>query len=138
MNFSPALQATIDRTRSHGIGDLLWRSARRAPDKTALVWRELRQSYAELDETVNRAANAMISHGIARGQRVALLSHNNHAFVVLAFAAARLGAILVPVNFMLKAAEVAYIVEHSGATALIAEDALLEVAQQGLAVGPNA
>jgi len=138
MNFPPALQATIDRTRSHGIGDLLWRSARRAPDKTALVWRDLRQSYAELDETVNRAANAMASHGVARGQRVTLLSHNNHAFVVLAFAAARLGAILVPVNFMLKAAEVAYVVEHSGATALIAEDALLEVAQQALALGPNA
>ena len=130
--FSASLQATVGRARSHGFGDLLWRSARRLPDKTALVWGGLRQSYAELDEAVNRTANALAARGIAKGDRVALLSRNNHAFVVLSFAVARLGAILVPVNFMLKAAEVAYILGHSGSVALVAEDALVEVAKGAL------
>jgi fatty-acyl-CoA synthase len=132
MQFSPALQSTIDRARSHGIGDLLWRSAQRVPAKTALVWRDRRHSYAELDDAVNRTANALAARGIGKGDRVALLSHNNHAFVVLVFAAARLGAILVPVNFMLKAGEVAYILGHSGAIAFVVEDALVPVAQQAL------
>ncbi|MFP5411825.1 MAG: acyl-CoA synthetase [Gammaproteobacteria bacterium] len=132
MGFSAPLQATIARARSHGFGDLLWRSARRVPDKTALVWGGLRQTYAELDDTVNRTANALARRGIGKGDRLALLSRNNHAFVVLSFAAARLGAILVPVNFMLKAAEVAYILGHSGSVALVAEDSLLPVASDAL------
>lgn len=132
MQFSPSLQSTIDRARSHGIGDLLWRSAQRVPAKTALVWRDRRHSYAAIDDAVNRTANALAARGIGKGDRVALLSHNNHAFVVLVFAAARLGAILVPVNFMLKAGEVAYILGHSGAIALVVEDALVPVAQQAL------
>jgi len=132
MQFSPSLQSTIDRARSHGIGDLLWRSAQRVPAKTALVWRDRRHSYAEIDDAVNRTANALAARGIGKGDRVALLSHNNHAFVVLVFAAARLGAILVPVNFMLKAGEVAYLLGHSGAIALVVEDALVPVAQQAL------
>ncbi|WP_225879171.1 acyl-CoA synthetase [Zeimonas arvi] len=132
MGFSPPLQATIARARSHGFADLLWRSARRVPDKTALVWGGLRQTYAELDDTVNRTANALARRGIGKGDRLALLSRNNHAFVVLSFAAARLGVILVPVNFMLKAAEVAYILGHSGSVALVAEDSLLQVASDAL------
>src|SRR5690606_17518776 len=92
----------------------------------------LRQTYAELDDTVNRTANALAARGIGKGDRLALLSRNNHAFVVLSFAAARLGAILVPVNFMLKAAEVAYILRHSGSVALVAEDSLLPVASDAL------
>ncbi|MCM5569583.1 acyl-CoA synthetase [Burkholderiaceae bacterium FT117] len=138
MNYSAPLQATIDRARSHGYGDLLWRSACRVPDKTALVWGELRQTYAELDETVNRTANALAERGIAKGERVALLSRNNHAFVVLSFAAARLGAILVPINFMLKAAEVGYILGHSGSVALVAEDTLQPVAAEALALAQAA
>jgi fatty-acyl-CoA synthase len=133
MNFTAPLQSTIARTRSHGFGDLLWRSAQRVPDKTALVWGGQRISYASLDDTVNRTANALRRQGIAKGDRVALLSRNNAAFVVLAFAAARLGAILVPVNFMLKGAEVAYILGHSGSMALLVEDSLLPVAQEALA-----
>ena len=136
MPVDAALQSTIDRTRRQGLGDLLWRSAQRTPQKTALVFRDRRWCYSDLDATVNRTANALRGRGIAQGERVALLSHNNDAFVVLQFALARIGAVLVPINFMLKAGEVAYIVEHSGAVALIVEDPLLPVAQQTLSQVP--
>ena len=132
MPFDAALQSTIGRARRHGLGDLLWRSARRTPQKTALVYRDSRWRYADLDDAVNRTANALRAHGIVQAERVALLSHNNDVFVVLQFALARIGAIMVPINFMLKAGEVSYIVEHSGAVALVVEDALVPVAQQAL------
>jgi len=116
-------------TRQHAIGDLLRRSAARYPAKTAVVYGELRQSYADLDRTVNRTANALAARGVRKGDRFAILSHNNHAFVVAYFALARLGAISVPINFMLGPEEVAYILEHSGATGMLVEEALLPVAR---------
>jgi len=72
------LAAQVRRAQRNGIGDLLWRSAERFPDKTAIVYRNIRQSYAQLDETVNRMANALTERGIRKGDRIALLSHNNH------------------------------------------------------------
>ncbi len=121
---------TVAAARRHTLGDLLRRSAQRVPDKTAIVYREIRQSYAELNDTVNRSANALAQHGIAKGDRIAVLSHNNHGYVVACFALARLGAVTVPVNFMLSAREVGFILEHSGATGVIVEDTLLDVAQR--------
>ncbi|MFC5996558.1 acyl-CoA synthetase [Pseudonocardia hispaniensis] len=130
--FDQTLTATVATARRHTLGDLLRRSARRVPDKTAIVYRDLRQTYAELNETVNRTANALAQRGVAKGDRIALLSHNNHAYVVTCFALARLGAVTVPVNFMLGAAEVAYILQHSGATGMIVEDTLHTVAQEAI------
>jgi fatty-acyl-CoA synthase len=130
------LPARIAHARSEAIGDLLRRSAARDPGKTAIVYRDLRQTYAELDATVNRTAAALAARGIGPGDRVVLFSHNNHAFVVAYFALARLGAVSVPVNFVLTADEVAYVLAHSGAAGLIAEDALVPVAEQALA-GPG-
>ncbi|PWR21418.1 fatty acyl-CoA synthetase [Zavarzinia aquatilis] len=119
---------------SQAIGDLLRRSARRTPAKTAIVYGDLRQSFAELDAVVNRTANAIAAKGIVRGDRVAILSHNNHGFVVAYLALARLGAISVPVNFMLNADEVGYIFGHAGIVGVIAEDALAPVAAQALVI----
>ncbi|TXK41332.1 acyl-CoA synthetase [Nonomuraea sp. C10] len=116
-------------TRQHAIGDLLRRSAARYPAKTAIIYGDLRQSYADLDRTVNRTANALASRGVGKGDRFAILSHNDHAFVVAYFALARLGAISVPINFMLGPEEVAYILEHAGASGMLVEEALLPVAE---------
>src|SRR3546814_14084176 len=71
----------------------------------------------------------MAAAGLGRGDVLALLSHNCWQYPVIAFAAARRGIVLVPVNFMLGAEEVGYILEHSGAVALVVEDALVPVAQ---------
>ena len=130
--FEDALTETIAAARRHTLGDLLQRSAVRRPDRTALVHGEVRLTYAELDATVNRTANALADRGVGKGDRIALLSHNDHAYVVVTFALARLGAIAVPVNFMLQAGEVAYILEHAGAVGFVVEGALLPVAEEAL------
>ena len=128
----PPVAELVARARRHGVGDLLHRTARRLPGKTAIVSGSTRLTYSELDETVNRTARALQERGVGKGDRIALLSHNCAPYVLICFAAAKLGAVLVPVNFMLQAHEVAYILEHSGATGLIAEDALAETASQAL------
>jgi fatty-acyl-CoA synthase len=131
--YAPGMSAhELQFARRHGIADLLRRSALRTPDKTALVYRDVRQTYAELDATVNRAANALAQRGVGQGDRVALHSHNSHGFVVACLALARLGAIVVPVNFMLGPDEVAFVLEHSGSIGLIVEDELLPIATAAL------
>jgi len=127
------VQALAAAARSHRLGDLLRRSVARVPNKTALVYGELRQTYAELDETVNRTAQAMAARGVRKSDHIAILSRNNHAFAVVRLALARLGAVLVPVNFMLNADEVAYIFGDAEVSGVIVEDALLPVAEAAIA-----
>ena len=130
--FDEPVAGTIRKARGQGLGDLLHRSAARTPDKLAIVHRDVRQTYAELDESVNRTANALRARGVGQGDRFAMLGHNSHQFVVVHFALARLGAVSVPINFMLKAEEVAYVLDHAGTSGMVVEDALGPVAQHAL------
>src|SRR4051812_35256964 len=131
--FGPATTASIGRARQHAIGDLLHRTARRYPDKLAVVAGDRRITYAAFDVAVNRAAAALAARGLAKGDRLALLSHNCWQYAVTVFATARLGVVLVPVNFMLGADEIAFILRHSGAAGMITEDALTPTAEKALA-----
>jgi fatty-acyl-CoA synthase len=133
--YDAALTATIARARGHTMGDLLRRSAARWPDKTAIVFGELRQTFAEFDRTVNRVANALAERGVTKGDRVALLGRNSHGFVVAYFALAKLGAVTVPVNYMLGAGEIAYILGHAQATGMVVDDELQPLAEQAIADG---
>jgi fatty-acyl-CoA synthase len=65
---------------------------------------------------------------VATGDRIAVVSRNSHAFAALRYAVARLGAVLVPVNFMLNAEEVRYILDHAGASVLCVDSASAAVA----------
>ena len=125
--------ALVQQTRQQSLGDLPRRTARRVPDKLAIVDGRTRLTFAELDAVVDRAAAALADTGLAKGDRLALLCHNSWQFAVLDFACARAGVVLVPVNFMLGGDEVAFILDHSGATAFVVEDALLPVAEAAIA-----
>ena len=122
------------RARRHTLGDLLHRTARRCPDRLAVIAGDTRLTYAEFDLAVNRTACAVADRGVDKGDRVALLSHNGWQFAVLSFALAKLGAVLVPVNFMFGPDEVAYLLHHSGAVGMLVEDALVPMAEKALAV----
>jgi fatty-acyl-CoA synthase len=116
--------------RRQSLGDLLRRSAQRNPAKTAIVFGEQRYSFAEFDALCDRLAAALAARGIAKGERFAVLSRNSHAFAALRFALARTGAVLVPINFMLKAEEAAYILRHCGARWLAVDSGLAELGRQ--------
>ncbi len=128
----------IQRARQQSLGDLPRRTAQRVPDKLAIVDGDTRLTFAELEDLVERTAGALAVAGLGKGDRLALLSHNCWQFAVLDFATARAGVVLVPVNFMLGADEIAFILDHSGATAFVAEDALCEVADRAVAASSGA
>ncbi|RME20009.1 MAG: hypothetical protein D6806_17245, partial [Deltaproteobacteria bacterium] len=91
--------------------------ARLVGEKTALVEAESGRSltYSELESLVDDTAGLLVRMGVEFQERVAVLGQNSLEQIVLYFAAARLGAILVPVNWRLAPAEVDYVLEHSGA-----------------------
>ena len=116
----------IARIRQHTLGDLPRRTAARYPDKLAVRFGETAWTYREFDEICSRLANGLIERSITAGDRIAILSRNSHAFAALRFALARLGGVLVPINFMLNAQEIAYILRSSGARVLAVSDEFLD------------
>jgi len=125
--------------RSHTLGDLLRRTAARLPNKPAIRCGSTAWTYREFDAVVNRLANGL-AQGLAGapvkvGDTVAVLSRNSHAFAALRFALARLGAVIVPINFMLNADEVAYILKHSQACLLALGPDMVALGQAAAAKG---
>lgn len=123
---SPSAAAAARQT----LGDLLRRSRRRFPDRLAVQCGEIRWTYAEFDDLCTALAAGLAADGVEVGDRVAIISRNSHAFAALRFALARLGAVLVPINFMLGAAEARFILEHSGATRLFVDSAFAALGEE--------
>jgi len=103
--------------------------ARTVPDHTAVVYLGQRISYGELQIRVEAVAGLLVAQGIRPGNVVALLMKNSAAFLELSLAISHVGAILLPINYRLGADEVAYILEHSGASLLFCDEELQASAQ---------
>jgi long-chain acyl-CoA synthetase len=98
---------------------MLRESARSAPAKTAVILGEARLSYAQLDELSDKLAANLTAAGLAIGDRVGLQLPNIPQFVIAYFGILKAGGVVVPMNVLLKAPEIAYQLEDSGARALI-------------------
>ncbi len=96
-------------------------SARRLPEKTALVCDERRVTYAELDDMANRVANALRANGIQRGDRVAIHLANSVEAVVAIFGVLKIGAVFVPINPTTKHEKLSFILNDCGASALFCD-----------------
>jgi fatty-acyl-CoA synthase len=108
---------------------VLERWAQIQPDKPALHFQGADITYAALAREAARAAEGLAQHLRVRpGDRVAYLGYNRPQMLALLFALARVGALLLPLNFRLAAAEHRAILRHAEPTALVADDALLETA----------
>lgn len=88
----------------------------RYPDKTAVKYNGQGYSYLELDERVNRLANALSGLGIKKGGKVALICHNSNAYMEIFFAAAKLGAATEHFNWRLHPATALDLAEKSDAS----------------------
>jgi fatty-acyl-CoA synthase len=130
--FTAETATCVANARRNTIGDLLRRSALRYPDKLAVVDKDQRYTFSQFNDLANRAANSLARRGLAKGDRLALLGHNSWQYGVLAFATAKIGVILVPVNFMLGPDEIAFILNHSGASGMVVEDELAPTAQRAM------
>jgi len=105
---------------------LFSRNLQERPDAEALVAGDRRLTYAQLDAEAGRIAAGMAKCGIGAGMRVGMLLGNRIEFVTVLLAAFRLGAIAVPLGTRLQGPEIAYILDHAGASLLVHEADLAE------------
>lgn len=129
------LDAVIAKARSHTLSDIPRRSARRHPGKPAIIDGDVVLTFAEFDALVDRTAAALHDNGFAPGDRIALLAHNCWQYAVLVFATVRAGVVLVPINFMLTAEEISYILGHSRVSGFVVEDDLTATAERAMQLG---
>lgn len=104
----------------NGPGQILPRAARRFGDRVALVATTRTLCYRELDEDSDRVASALRARGLEAGQVVSLYSQNRWEWVVSYHGALKAGAIVNPVNVMLTADELAYVLRDCGSAAVFA------------------
>jgi acyl-CoA synthetase (AMP-forming)/AMP-acid ligase II len=106
--------------------DHLQQNRDRFPDKPAVVCRDRSLTYRELDTLSTHAALNLIARGVTPGDRIALHLLNGTALAVAYYACFKAGVIAVPVNTRLKRAELAYVLDHSGASVYVGQDDLYE------------
>ncbi len=107
-------------------------------ERTAVVFEGRRYSYRALRDRVRRLASVLVEAlNIDRGGRVAYLGRNSPDLVVLMFACARTGAVLVPLNWRLAVPELAYALENAACEALVVEPAFAESAEEAAANLPG-
>jgi fatty-acyl-CoA synthase len=111
----------------------LRRAASVHANRTALVWKDIRRSYADYADRVTRLASALSQQGIRPGDVVATLLPNIPAQAEAHFAVPACGAVLNTINTRLDADTVAYILGHAGAKLLVVDTALLPLAQEAIA-----
>lgn len=124
-----ALQSHVMRRMC--VGDLLRRSAQKSAKKEALVYSykgtiTTRLTLGEMNQKVNRFANALTELGIKKGDRVAIISHNCPQYAIYLYALAKTGAWVTPLNFTLRGKEITELINHAQPVAFIVEDELAD------------
>lgn len=97
-----------------------------APDDEALVFGDVRLTFAQLHEQVRRCARAFLAAGIEAGDRVAIWAPNSDRWVVAALGLVSVGAVLVPVNTRFKGEEAEHVLAATGARLLAVDDGFLD------------
>jgi acyl-CoA synthetase (AMP-forming)/AMP-acid ligase II len=131
---------TLSEEAALNLGMLLTRNARYHGEKTALVFESRRLTFRQQRERVHRAANALTAAGVRKGDRVASVLPNSLELLDLYWAAARTGAVMVPLSTLLRGPGIASLLADSGARALVAAPALAEAVESiggSLAIPPG-
>ncbi|MCX6466255.1 MAG: long-chain-fatty-acid--CoA ligase [Pseudonocardiales bacterium] len=118
------------------LSDIVGRHARCTPDGVAFRDGPLTLTWAATDARIERLAAALAGAGVGPGDRVAVLGLNSAPHVEAMVAVLRRGAICVPVNFRMVAAEIAYVLTDSGATAALVDDTFAPVLEAARAQVP--
>lgn len=108
------------------VGEELRLNARKYPDKIAVVFKDKRISYQELNLRANKLANGLLNLGLKRGDGVAILLDNCLEYPEIYCGLAKAGLIMVPINFRLVSREIEYIINNSDARALIVGQEFIE------------
>ena len=119
------------------IGDMTRRAAQKHGNKTAIYFRDIKLSFIDLERESIKFANLMTSMGVRKGDRVAINAYNSHYYAICFFGLAKIGAVQVPVNYMLNSQEIAYIVSHANSRMFIVEDLLYPLVEKNIKNFPS-
>ena len=108
------------------VAGLIGEQAVRAPDGIGLIFEDRTFTYREMNDRANQAAAALVGLGVRRGDRIAWLARNLAIFWDALFGAAKIGAVMTPINWRLAPAEIAQILADSGAGVFIGEEDFIE------------
>ena len=98
------------------------------PDRTAMVCERESRTFAEMQDRVNRLANALQTMGVSKGDNVAVMALNSMQYVEIYYACARLGAVFVPLNYRAKREEIAYMCNNARTAVLFVGERYLDLA----------
>ena len=112
------------------LGDLLSASATRNPQRAAIIFEDKSVSYEALEQNTTRLAKWFLQQGCKPGDRIAFYWPNSIEIAELYFACFKAGLIAVPVNVLMKAHEVSYVLEHSKAVMCFARPDLAQVVME--------
>ncbi|MBI4596032.1 MAG: long-chain-fatty-acid--CoA ligase [Candidatus Tectomicrobia bacterium] len=98
-------------------GEIIREVARKFPKSTSIVFQERRFTFQDTNERVNRLANALLQSGFTKGERAAILSLDCHEFLETVYALSKIGAIVVPLNYMLNPKDLIYMCNNAGVKA---------------------
>ncbi|MFP4474649.1 MAG: long-chain-fatty-acid--CoA ligase [Desulfatibacillaceae bacterium] len=104
------------------LGGLVARNARTVPDKEGFIYEDRRYTWLTVNERVNAVANALLAHGLKKGDKVAMWCLNTDNFAFAFYGIAKAGGVAVPVNYRLAAPEAEYIFNDSDAVGVIFDD----------------
>ena len=107
-------------------------TAKRVPDKVALVCGDERLTYADINNSADRLAAALIDMGVQRQDRVAIFMDNSAESVISLFGILKAGGIFIMLNATMKARKLNYILKHSGARVLIGQQSKSKVISQSI------
>jgi fatty-acyl-CoA synthase len=121
MSLSRSTGPTTPPLLEQTIGEVLTEMAQRHPDREALVSvaQGERYTYRELSEAVDAVARGLVAVGTAKGDRVGIWAPNCSEWLLVQYATARIGAILVTINPAYRSHELAYVLEQSGTSLLV-------------------
>jgi acyl-CoA synthetase (AMP-forming)/AMP-acid ligase II len=101
------------------IGNIVARNAIQYPNREALIFEKTRYTWKDLNRRVNQLANALLSLGLKKGDKVAMLAENIPAMVEANYALAKIGVVYFPVKTRLLAPDIRYLIDLADATVLI-------------------
>lgn len=114
----------------NNVRELLEASVNKTPEKVFLIFKDREVTYQDFGQTVNKVANGLLSLGVTKGDKVAILLPNCLEFPYSWLAANMIGAVMVPVNVRLVDEEIKYILDHSEARLLITSNSHIEIVRR--------
>lgn len=120
------MELNLEKPHNRVLGYIIEERARMHPDKTFLLYKNIKVSYGELNQAVNRLAHGFLNIGIGKDDKVSIMLPNCPEFLYTWFALAKIGAVEVPVNTAFKGDFLSYIVNNSDSKILVIDEQFLD------------